>query len=205
MMGLSKRYRAGMSSSEFAKVYMRYLADIASNCDFQSIGMIIDTLLNARQQGNTVYFIGNGGSASTASHFANDIAIGASRSKAGPAFKAMSLTDNMAVITAVANDDGYENIFSSQLEPIVCPGDVLLALSVSGNSANVVQGARTAQEKGAIVIGCTGFNGGKLKEIADISFHIPCEHGEYGPVEDMFSLLDHCITCYVLLSENGTS
>ena len=203
MSALCDEFSKGMKPAEFAGKYMNHIGRLAAACDMQVVGAVIEAFIAARDEGRTIYFVGNGGSASTASHFANDIAVGASRVKGVPGFKAISLADNMAVITAVANDDSYEAIFASQLEPLVREGDVLVALSVSGNSPNVLRAVETAKAKGALVIGCTGFGGGKLREMADIKYHIPCDRGEYGPVEDMFSILDHCITAYVLLTENG--
>lgn len=203
MATLREAYSDGMSASAFAAEYMRYIAKLATSCDFDQIGRIAETLMEARDTGKTVFFVGNGGSASSASHFANDLSVGASRIANKPAFKAMSLTDNMAIISAVANDTSYDEVYASQLEPLIGRGDVLIALSVSGNSPNIVRAVEVASQKGAIVIGCTGFDGGALRNAADLSFHIPTEKGEYGPVEDMFSILDHCVTAYCLLSGKG--
>ena len=139
--------------------------------------------------------MGNGGSAAVASHYANDIRIGTQTNGHKP-FKAVSLTDNISIMTALANDEGYENIFVRQLEGALKAHDVVFALSVSGNSPNVLKAVRYAKEIGAITISCTGFDGGELKKITDINLHMPTKHGDYGPVEDVFTILGHLLYSY---------
>ena len=153
-------------------------------------------LTDSRERGAHIFFIGNGGSAATASHFANDISIGTRVSHTDKPFKAMSLTDNMAVITAVGNDDGYEHIFTKQLQNFAKTGDVLVAISASGNSPNIIHTVEYAKTKGLKVIGLTGFDGGKLRELSDIRIHVQTRKGEYGPVEDVHMFVDHLIGTY---------
>lgn len=163
--------------------------------DYQSIERMAQVILKARETENTVFFIGNGGSAATASHFANDLAIGTrSRNKK---FKALSLTDNVAAMTAIANDWSYEELFVKQLESYYRTGDVLVSISASGNSPNVVKATEYVKSQGGFTIGLTGFNGGRLKEIVDLAVHVPSNKGEYGPVEDVHMILDHIIHSYV--------
>lgn len=124
-------------------------------------------LLKAREEGKSIFVAGNGGSASTASHFVNDLVKGLSM-KGRKRFKAMALCDNVAIVTALANDIAYEDIYVEQLKNYMEPGDVLVAISGSGNSENVVRAAKYAKKTGAIVISFTGAGGGKLKECSDV-------------------------------------
>jgi D-sedoheptulose 7-phosphate isomerase len=191
---LDEIFAANRKPSEFAKEYSSYLASILNKLDFNEIGKMIETILEAREKGAHIFFIGNGGSAATASHFANDISIG-TRVTEKP-FKAMSLTDNIAILTAVGNDDGYENIFTKQLQNFANSGDVLVAISASGNSPNIIHTVEYARQKGLKIIGLSGFDGGKLRELSDIKIHVQTLKGEYGPVEDVHMFIDHLIGSY---------
>ena len=203
MAGLENHFAEARSKREFAARYLAYLSDLMAKLDVKAIEQIIDAFVEAGERGKVIYFIGNGGSAATASHFANDIGFGTRAPGVRP-FKAISLVDNIAVMTALANDEGYAHIFVRQLQGILQPGDVVVALSVSGNSANVVEAVRYAKkEVGALTIGCTGFDGGALREMVDISLHVPTPPGEYAPVEDVFQILDHLIYSYLRLKRLG--
>ena len=120
-------------SASFSNNYLEYLSNLISKLDRESIGKFVDLLLESRDSGSTTFFLGNGGSASTATHFVNDISLGSRQFK--KPFRAISLCDNQAVITAIANDDGYENIFLQQLQTLAKPGDTIVCISASGNSA----------------------------------------------------------------------
>ena len=113
-------------------------------------------------------------------------------------FNVESLSDNSSVCTAIANDIGYENIFYAQIKNQIKKDDVLMAISCSGNSANIVKAVKYAKEQDANIVGLTGFEGGKLKELSDINFHIPTSKGEYGLVEDVHMILDHIIYSYFI-------
>lgn len=202
MADLRSHFAEADSKSEFAGRYLQYLCDLLARLDVGVIERIIDAFEEARRKGRIIYFVGNGGSASTASHFANDLAFGTRAAGVTP-FKALSLVDNVAVVTALANDEGYANVFIRQLEGALQAGDVVVALSVSGNSPNVVEAVRYANDAGALTIGCTGFDGGALRPIVDISLHVPTRPGEYGPVEDVFQILDHLIYSYLRLQRLG--
>jgi D-sedoheptulose 7-phosphate isomerase len=117
--------------------------------------------------------------------------------KGKPGFRAMSLTDNAFSITALANDATFDQIFSIQLEANMRPGDVVMALSVSGGSANIIKGVEFANANGGYTIGCCGFDGGRLAKIAHLPIVIPSTKDEYGPVEDMFSVIMHIIQSYI--------
>jgi D-sedoheptulose 7-phosphate isomerase len=191
---LDEIFEANRNPADFAKQYSSYLGEILSKLDFNEIGKMIETVLDARERGAHIFFIGNGGSAATASHFANDISIG-TRVTEKP-FKAMSLTDNVAILTAIGNDDGYENIFTKQLQNFANSGDVLVAISASGNSPNIIHSVNYARKKGLKIVGLTGFDGGKLRELSDIKIHVETMKGEYGPVEDAHMFIDHLIGSY---------
>lgn len=180
----------------FAERYFQYLNDVLHKIDFSAIARLAGVLLQARARGATVYFIGNGGSAATASHFANDLAIGTD-SYLKP-FRVISLTDNQAILTALANDFGYEEVFARQLQVVGKPGDVLVAISASGNSPNLIRAMEYASSSDIKTVAITAFDGGKMKQIADDGVHVPTEAKEYGPAEDAHMILDHLLGAYLL-------
>jgi D-sedoheptulose 7-phosphate isomerase len=180
----------------FARAYLDYVTQVLASLDEGEIAAFIGALVDARERNARIFFIGNGGSAATASHFANDIAIGC-RSWERP-FRAMSLTDNVPVMTAIANDYGYEHIFTLQLKTCMHPGDVVVAISASGNSPNVVQAVEWANAQGGTTVALTGFDGGKLRQIAKLAVHVPTVKGEYGPVEDVHMVLDHLVGAFLM-------
>jgi D-sedoheptulose 7-phosphate isomerase len=135
--------------------------------------------------------VGNGGSASTATHFAADLAK-ATVVDGQPRLRVLSLTDNAALMTAWANDTSYDRIFAEQLENLIDPGDVVVAFSVSGNSPNVLNAVRAARARGAVTVGLVGASGGSLIDAVDISVQVPSQ--SYGVVEDCHLVLEHAIT-----------
>ncbi len=192
---LTQRYYGDPAG--YAHAYLDYLASCFQSIDSAAVEAFINLLLDARVAGNTVFFIGNGGSAATASHFANDISIG-TRTGDNLPFRAVSLTDNVAVMTALANDEGYDRMFVDQLRVHLRDGDSLVAISASGNSPNLIEAVDYAKTRGATVVGLTGFDGGLLREKSDISLHVPTAKGEYGPVEDVHMIFDHLIGSYLI-------
>ena len=156
-------------------VYMRrslsVMSEVAENHTPQ-IARIFEKLKTARNSGSTVYLMGNGGSASTASHFAADL-LKTSLIKGGPRFRAISLNDNIPVMLAWANDLSYEDVFSSQLESFVRSGDVVVGISGSGNSKNVLKAMDLARQSGAVTVGLTGMGGGNLKSVCDECLIVP--------------------------------
>lgn len=184
----------------FAKGYFAYISSLLLNhIDIKAINAFVEELEMARKSESTVFFAGNGGSAATASHMANDIGVDVLK-KGGKVlpFRVMSLTDNIPVMTAIANDDGYQNLFVNQLRIHYKPGDKFVAISASGDSPNVVNAAKWVKEKGGKVIGIVGFDGGKLKDICDIVINIETPKGEYGPVEDVHMIIDHLISNWLI-------
>lgn len=188
-------YPAIKTASDHVQDYTAQMTQILSGLDRDAIADFITLLLQARKKGNNIYFIGNGGSASTATHFTNDLA--ACTPPKTPPFRAVSLTDNHAVMTAISNDYGYVNVFVKQLESLYSEDDLLVAISASGNSANVLKAVEYAKQRGGITIGLTGFDGGKLKDLADHVIHVPTANGEYGPVEDTHLMINHLIGTYL--------
>ena len=179
----------------FAKGYAKYVAGLLEQLDVDSLERIHKGLAAARKQGNNVFVIGNGGSAATASHIANDFSFG-SRAKSDGSFRVISLTDNSSILTAAANDLGFEQVFLRQLQVYFKAGDKLLVISASGNSPNLIVAAQWVKTQGGQVFGFLGFDGGKLKGICDASVVVKTSKGEYGPVEDVHLILDHLLTCW---------
>jgi D-sedoheptulose 7-phosphate isomerase len=154
------------------------------------ISDVINVLQRARMQGSQVFIMGNGGSASTASHFVCDLAKN-TRCEGLPHFRAIGLADNMEIFSAYANDEGYENVFSQQLINLIRPNDVIIAISASGNSQNVVNAVDEAQKYGVTTIGFTGFDGGRLGQMVNIHIHVNSNIIEH--VEDIHLMLEHMI------------
>ena len=180
----------------FSLAYMGYLKHVMDGIDVESICAFVATLLDARDRGATIFFMGNGGSAATASHFANDLSIGSNDYK--KPFRALSLVDNTAIVTALGNDFGYEEIFSRQLQVLGKSGDVVVGISASGNSQNILNAFDYAKSAEIKTVAITGFDGGKMKMIADQGIHVPTGHKEYGPAEDMHMILDHLVGAYLI-------
>ena len=197
MTPLETIYAENPDPAAYARGYLRRLTAVLEAIDPEAIARGAEAIWRAREEGRRIFFLGNGGSAATASHFANDIGIG-TRSD-GPPFKALSLTDNNAVLTCLANDLGYDSVFVEQLRLHLEPGDVVVAISASGSSPNVLRAVDLAKERGNATIGLTGFDGGELRKRVQIAIHVPSERGEYGPVEDAHMVLDHLISSYLAM------
>ena len=180
---------------QFSKSYFHYLTEIFKKIDLFEVQSFIDTLLSARDSGSVIFFMGNGGSAATASHFANDLAFGVNEFE--KPFKVMSINDNIPVITAIANDYGYDDIFLRQLQIYGKSGDIVVGISASGNSQNLINAFEYASSAEIKTVALTAFDGGKMKEIADQGIHIPTGDKEYGPAEDLHMILDHLVGSYL--------
>jgi D-sedoheptulose 7-phosphate isomerase len=180
----------------FAGAYLEYLKSVLSRIDNVEIGRFIETLLDVRSRSATIFFVGNGGSAATASHFANDLSIGTN--DYDRPFRAISLVDNIPIITAIGNDFGYDEIFVRQLQVLGKKGDVLVGISASGNSANLIKAFDYASSAGIKTVAITAFDGGKMKPLADEGIHVPTEPKEYGPAEDAHMVLDHLVGAYLM-------
>jgi D-sedoheptulose 7-phosphate isomerase len=152
-----------------------------------------DILYRAYQHNKQVFIIGNGGSAATASHMACDLGKNTITNNR-PRFRVMSLNDNMPLMSALANDVGYEHVFAEQLRNLIHAGDVLISISGSGNSPNVIRAMEYARSRAATNIALLGFDGGRAMELADEYMLVPIQ--DYGIVEDLHMVLDHILTEY---------
>lgn len=186
---------------DYKKKITNYLAeeiDVIKSIDVNVINEIIKEIKKSQEQGNHIYICGNGGSAATASHFCCDFNKGVSgESDTNTNF--ISLSDNIPTMTAIANDLSYDEIFSYQLRNRIKPGDLLVVISGSGNSKNIVRAMETAKENGNKIIGLCGYNGGKVKEMSDICLHVNVDNMQI--VEDVHMVLDHCMM-YTLVYSN---
>jgi D-sedoheptulose 7-phosphate isomerase len=180
--------------NEFSDSYLTSLSGLIAELDRSAIASFVDLLLESRSRDSTTFFLGNGGSASTATHFVNDISLGSRQFK--KPFRAISLCDNQAVITAIANDDGYENIFLQQLKTLAMQGDTIVCISASGNSKNLIKAVEYAKENKLYVVGLTAFDGGYLKENCDLNIHVSTKIGEYGLAEDLHMVICGLIGSY---------
>jgi len=171
----------------------RYLDDVGAllySLPRQPIHDITEAILAAYRDSRTIYIIGNGGSASTATHFACDLQKWTVR-PGRPRLKAVALTDNMALFSAWANDDGYEQVFAEQLRTLLNPGDLVIAISCSGRSPNVLNAIRYAASSGAVTVGMTGYSGGELVDLVDHCVVVRSER--INQVEDV-----HMTICHLL-------
>lgn len=186
--------RNAETAGDFASGYFAYLKQVLDSIPAEAINSLVAEFEEARSKGNTIFIAGNGGSATTATSMANDIGFDViKKTGTDKPFRVLALTDNNSVITAIANDVGYENIFLNQLKIHYRPGDKLLAISASGNSPNVVKAAEWVKQQGGNVISFLGFSGGRLKDISDVVLLAQSEPGEYGPVEDAHLVLNHIL------------
>ena len=188
------KYEVMTQMTSTGETISAYLSDVRStltNLPLDRIERVVRLLRDARSHRRRVFLFGNGGSAATASHLACDLTKGTS-TNGRPRLRAMALTDNMPLISAWANDTAYENIFAQQLQDHVEPGDVVIGISGSGRSPNVLNGIKAARSAGAITVGMTGFDGGHLKDLVDICIIVP--DNNIDKVEDVHLMLGHVIT-----------
>jgi D-sedoheptulose 7-phosphate isomerase len=179
---------------QFIKDYLKEIHAILNVMEpdlIKKMDEIAAVLLEARTKRKTIFIMGNGGSASTASHFVSDLSKG-TIVPGFPRFKAIALTDNIPTMLAWANDESYDDIFAEQLKNLMEPGDVVIGISGSGNSANVVKAIDYANENGGITIGISGYDGGALLKIAKVNIHTPSHYMQR--VEDIHLLLEHLLT-----------
>ena len=180
----------GPRAAETIAGYLDELAAAMRSTLSQRLDAAVDVLLDARARGATVFFCGNGGSASTASHFACDLGKNTAHPRRGR-FRTVALTDNVAALTAWGNDHGYDRVFVEQARTLMRAGDVLVAISGSGNSPNVLRAVEYARSLGNRVIGLIGFAGGRLKDLADVALIVPGRTIEQA--EDGHLILNHAI------------
>lgn len=183
-----------MKKSEPASFISSYLDELVeAHVNFPIDSVIkLSSLIRGMHETGMLYTIGNGGSASTASHMATDLGVGSLRRK-NPV-RCISLVDNPAVLTATSNDLDFSKIFSQQIKLLGKNGDLLICFSASGNSRNLLEAVEVAKNIGIITVGITGFDGGSLKDVCDLSVHTPTRLGSYGVVEDLHSSVSHILT-----------
>ena len=182
-----------MTVETHVRDYLGRLITTLEEIPTDSVERLAELLYRAYADGKQVFTLGNGGSASTASHMAADL----SKNTIGPnmrRFRIMSLNDNMSLVSALANDLGYENMFAEQLQNLIHPGDVLIAISGSGNSPNVLRAIEYAQSRSAEVAALLGFDGGKAADLADLSVLV--DSHDYGVVEDAHLIINHILVEY---------
>lgn len=184
---------AGLQAKRLAAGYLRAFEELLHRVDLDAVERIARELDAARDRGATIYIAGNGGSAATASHWVNDLGK-ATKAHGRSPMRVMSLSDNVSWLTALANDEGYERVFSGQLENFAKEGDVLIVISASGNSPNLLRAVDTARERKLLTIGFLGFDGGALKNMVNECLWIATAKGAYGLVESSHSLFCHLLT-----------
>lgn len=173
---------------QMSREYLQLLQDTLAQLDLDALSRTMELLVQALEQDRTIYIFGNGGSAATASHFQNDFNKGISE-YTDKKFRFSCLNDNVATLMAIANDISYEEVFRFQLRGRIRPGDLVMAISGSGNSPNVLRAVEYAREQGNTVIGLTGMDGGKLKALSDVSLHAPTMSMQV--TEDVHMIFDH--------------
>lgn len=171
--------------------HINEVRSVLGKIPIDAIERVVGIILDAYDNSAHVYVVGNGGSATNATHFACDLSK-ATIVEGRARLRVTSLADNIALLTAWANDTSYDKVFSEQLANLLNPGDVVVAISASGNSPNVVSAVRAARLMGASTIGLVGFAGGRVLESVDAAVHVPSH--DYGVVEDCHSVLEHAIT-----------
>ncbi len=183
-----------LSAQDFAKWYREESLLQWGNLDLNAIARLADQIVIAEKKGREIFVMGNGGSAATASHWATDLsktAYVAGR----PMIRCRSLSENIPYLTAIGNDLSFDDIFSRQLENILTLGDLVILISGSGNSKNLIKACLWAKKKKAQTVGILGFDGGKLKKMVDLPIIVPST--QYGVIEDMHMAIGHILTFYL--------
>lgn len=196
---------------ELTKDYLDWTAEACMQIDHEPIEELIQLLMDARRSGNRIFIIGNGGSAATASHFCEDLGkCTLSSLEDTERFKVISLTDNLPYVTAWANDNGYDVVFEQQLRNLGESGDLVIAISASGNSPNVVKALQYARKKQMKIAGMTGFSGGSVKDLSDCSvhveipvkstsaWHVRSSTADYGMIENLHMIAVHMIIATIV-------
>lgn len=179
-----------MNTKDFGNRYLSGLRDVLERFNLDKFDEIVKFILHAYDMGNNIFIMGNGGSASTASHFACDINKGCCIDL-DKKFKMICLNDNIPTMLALANDVSYDAVFQEQMKNFFNPGDLVIGISGSGNSENVLKAIRYANENGGKTIGLSGFSGGKLSQIVDVPF--VAEVDDMQKVEDVHMIVVHMI------------
>lgn len=191
---INKIYKSSKNFAGFSLNYFDYLQNVFKNINQKSINKIENDFNQLRLNKRTIFVAGNGGGAATAITMSNDLGFDIlKKTKTKKTFRVLCLNDNNSVITAIANDTGYENIFINQLKIHYEKGDALVIFSASGNSPNLIKAAKWVRDQKGKVIGILGFSGGKVKKYCSTLIHIKTNKGEYGPVEDLQLIFNHLL------------
>lgn len=194
MNNIQQYFEEAPDIQQFSKRYFAYVCRLLGELDLKAIKAFSREMMEARKKHNTIFVAGNGGSAGTASHMANDLGVGVMKNgNTDLPFRVLAITDNVPAMLAIANDEGYDRLFIDQLRIHYRKGDKLIAISASGNSPNVLAAARWVKERGGVVMSLVGFDGGKLKAMSDVAIHVKSNKGEYGPVEDVHMIIGHLL------------
>jgi D-sedoheptulose 7-phosphate isomerase len=193
---LDELWAAAGSPRDYVGGYREHLAGLLEQLDLDTVASVINLLEEACRQGRTIFCVGNGGSAATAAHLATDLQWGRKK-RAGKLPRVISLTTNVPTLTAVANDVGYAEIFVEQLRGLFQPHDVLVAISASGNSENLLRAIEYANTHGGISVGLVGFDGGRMKSACAVCVHVEARSGDYELVEDAHHAICHMMASYV--------
>ena len=188
---------------EIVTSYRATLSDLLDGVAMEAITAAANALRAARDERRTIFIAGNGGSAATATHFVNDLGK-ATKRNGTPPLRVIGLSDNLAWLTALANDEGYQRVFSGQMENFAEPGDLLILISCSGSSPNLVEAARWAKEHGVTTLALLGFDGGVLKDQVDLEILVQSPLGLYGPVESAHSVLTDILTTCLIEDRSST-
>ena len=180
-----------MDEARYLEAYLSRVCEAVKSIEvsqLEQLATVIDQTVSS--QGH-VFFIGNGGSAATASHYVNDLVMAYARTNR--VLRTSSLTDNPALVSGIANDYSFLEIFEYQLRALAQPGDLVVAISASGNSPNLIRAIEHANSAGIGTAAVLGFDGGKLKEMVDVVVHVTTQLGDYGPAEDAHLIINHAV------------
>ncbi len=193
---LRAMYDGATSSENYAEQYVEHMGNVLKSLDTKTVAAVTAVIEKTAADNQSFFVVANGGSAAVSTHWVNDLSAN-TVVDGQPGFRVISLTDNASSLTALGNDASFDEIFTIQLKANMRPGDVVLFMSVSGNSPNLVSAMNYANAHGATTISCTGMEGGALKEGSDHCIHTPSTKDEYGPIEDIFSIIMHIAQSYI--------
>lgn len=201
MEDMSERDNKSLTLNEYALEYLKEIKEAMDEIPLRDLEQIVNVIQDAYRKRKQIFIVGNGGSASTASHFACDLGKGTASGQK-PRFRVMSLNDNIPLMTAIGNDLGYQELFAEQLRNWLEEGDVVILITCSGNSENILKAAEYANSRGATTVAFIGFGGGKLKKM--VKEHVTFSSTKFEVVEPLHLLLEHLISFYFKAKIAGT-
>lgn len=185
---------------EYSSAYLEHMKKVTGSVPANRLTTLIEWMEETALNDKSIFVVGNGGSGAVASHWVNDLGPN-SVTPEPPNYRVISLTDNGGSLTALGNDASFDEVFEIQLKAFMRPGDLIVALSVSGNSPNIIRAVEYANTNGARTVGCSGMDGGKLSKLVNHAIVIPSTADEYGPIEDAFSIIMHISTTYLTMKK----